>query len=500
MAKYIHVKVAIELLEARPSDWNYVDTLKIGTYSVYSKFDIVYDPNETPADYYNGWEYDPNTGYDYTRNSIAGVSYEKQQQEYFLVHNREIPLWYTVAVDDDFVLPSDIPIIGGSPDGEPGEDPTVDENGDVKFNWPKAIWDAGKEVVSDALEEAGKNAVIKILTPQLGQQLVNSLMNTEEARGLLVNFGNESADVLKKGILGFGNMSATEYKQMSDRLFVETYANFANGLGSVMERNGLLKSNYLDPVYKALNISINNTEYGASDVKFGAGEPQSSNGNDFIVTPGSAIGIDTADGDDVVLMGTGGSSVSDSGGSDTYVAQGNGNEAYFSANSSDVYVTAYEGGASITHFQTGDHDNILGFSRAHFYDQSVAFDRDGNAGQAYRLYQAAFDRKPDASGLGHWIQELDDAATDLISMANSFIVSDEFRITYGTPDTVSNSAFLSLVYQNVLDRSPDDGGFSYWIAELDGGLEREKMLASFSESNENRANVALDIENGIWYV
>ncbi|WP_128755475.1 hypothetical protein [Metarhizobium album] len=145
MAKYIYVKVAIELLEARPSDWNYVDTLKIGSYSVYSKFDIVYDPNETPADYYNGWEYDPNTGYDYTRNSIAGVSYEKQQQEYFLVHNREIPLWYTVAVDDDFVLPSDIPIIGESPDGEPGEDPTVDENGDVKFNWPKAIWDAGKK-------------------------------------------------------------------------------------------------------------------------------------------------------------------------------------------------------------------------------------------------------------------------------------------------------------------------------------------------------------------
>jgi hypothetical protein len=35
--------------------------------------------------------------------------------------------------------------------------------------------------------------------------------------------------------------------------------------------------------------------------------------------------------------------------------------------------------------------------------RAVALDVDGAAGQAYRLYQAAFDRAPDKNGLGYWI-------------------------------------------------------------------------------------------------
>ena len=34
----------------------------------------------------------------------------------------------------------------------------------------------------------------------------------------------------------------------------------------------------------------------------------------------------------------------------------------------------------------------------------LALDINGTAGQVYRLYQAAFDRKPDLVGLGYWIE------------------------------------------------------------------------------------------------
>jgi hypothetical protein len=132
--------------------------------------------------------------------------------------------------------------------------------------------------------------------------------------------------------------------------------------------------------------------------------------------------------------------------------------------------------------------------------RSIAYDNEGAAGQAYRLYQAAFDRAPDIVGLGYWIRELDADKGDLAWMANNFIISDEFRATYGSPETVSNDAFLTLLYNNVLDRNPDAEGYAYWMSELNGGFARERVLASFSESVENKANVAAAIEDGIWFV
>lgn len=138
--------------------------------------------------------------------------------------------------------------------------------------------------------------------------------------------------------------------------------------------------------------------------------------------------------------------------------------------------------------------------RLHFTDAVLALDFDGNAGQAYRLYQAAFDRPPDEVGLGYWVLELDRAIGNLTWMAHNFIISDEFISTYGTPASVTNTDFLNLIYQNVLDRAADGDGFVYWMNELNNGFSREAVLASFSESTENHANVAGAIADGIWYV
>ena len=70
---------------------------------------------------------------------------------------------------------------------------------------------------------------------------------------------------------------------------------------------------------------------------------------------------------------------------------------------------------------------------------------------------------------------------NLNTIANFFAQSFEFQNTYGN---TSNSAYVTLVYNNVLDRSPDAGGLSYWVAQLDDGLPRGQMMVGFSESNE----------------
>lgn len=118
------------------------------------------------------------------------------------------------------------------------------------------------------------------------------------------------------------------------------------------------------------------------------------------------------------------------------------------------------------------------------------------SGEAYRLYKAAFDRTPDQSGLGYWINTLDKGAW-LTSVADSFVSSAEFTAMYG-PDC-TNDHFVKLLYNHVLHRDPDAQGQAYWLGQLDLGLSRGNVLASFSESTENVAQVQPLILNGVQY-
>ena len=137
--------------------------------------------------------------------------------------------------------------------------------------------------------------------------------------------------------------------------------------------------------------------------------------------------------------------------------------------------------------------------RIAFEDQTLAFDAAGLAGQAYRLYQACFDRTPDSEGLGFWIKELDQGAVTLSEAAALFIASEEFTATYGASDMLTDVHYLALLYANVLDRAPDSEGFSYWRGQQEEGITRADMLVHFSESSENIARVAPAVDDGIWF-
>lgn len=141
-------------------------------------------------------------------------------------------------------------------------------------------------------------------------------------------------------------------------------------------------------------------------------------------------------------------------------------------------------------------DTLTAVERLRFSDAVLAFDTDGNAGQAYRLYQAAFDRTPDKAGLTYWVNNLDHGMS-LSNAAASFIASAEFKAAYGDPVAMPSSVFLDTLYANILGRAPDLGGKAYWQGELNRGIAREKVLASFSESTENKAIVGIVIANGI---
>jgi hypothetical protein len=139
--------------------------------------------------------------------------------------------------------------------------------------------------------------------------------------------------------------------------------------------------------------------------------------------------------------------------------------------------------------------------RIEFNNGTLAFDGNGNAGIAYRMYQAAFDRVPDTAGLGYWIRELDNNQVNISSLAANFIVSNEFLRTYGNQQSIKNLDFVELLYQNVLNRTPDSAGQSYWLNQLNNDeITRHNTLASFSDSAENITNIENEISGGIWFI
>jgi hypothetical protein len=139
-------------------------------------------------------------------------------------------------------------------------------------------------------------------------------------------------------------------------------------------------------------------------------------------------------------------------------------------------------------------------TRLYFSDAVVALDIDGNAGQVYRLYQAAFNRKPDLPGLGYWINFLDAGVLpSVFEVADNFYRSDEFRSIYG--NAPSHIDLITRYYRNALQREPDRAGLDYWVDLLNRHvLTPAQVLVYFSESPENKARVNDDIQNGILYV
>lgn len=211
-------------------------------------------------------------------------------------------------------------------------------------------------------------------------------------------------------------------------------------------------------------------------------------GNDKITISGGGgqLSVNAGDGNDSITFGDDGHSVDGGNGTDTAIFAG-ARSAYTVLKTADGYTVHANAAGSAT-------DSLANIERLQFSDTSVAFDISGTGGQAYRLYQAAFDRTPDATGLGYWIHAMD-GGTSLRTVASQFMASKEFTDLYGA--SLSDAAFVDQLYQNVLHRAGDTAGVQYWngILAANSGA-RPDLLASFGESQENQAALIGTIGNG----
>jgi hypothetical protein len=139
-------------------------------------------------------------------------------------------------------------------------------------------------------------------------------------------------------------------------------------------------------------------------------------------------------------------------------------------------------------------DTLQGVERIAFSDVTISFETTGFAAEAYRLYQAAFGRTPDKGGLGYWVTVMHNGVSRQ-AVASEFVKSAEFIKLYAADP--SNKGVLTGIYQNVLHRAPDQAGFDFWLKALDTkAITVSEMLASFSESAENQAQVIGVLQSG----
>lgn len=147
---------------------------------------------------------------------------------------------------------------------------------------------------------------------------------------------------------------------------------------------------------------------------------------------------------------------------------------------------------------------VLAFSESTEYQNSTrivtnlyAEARDAAAwsDDVFRMYQATLGRAPDAGGFLNWTEQLGNGNT-LINALTGFVNSAEFQQRFGTE--LSSEDFVTLLYDNVLERSPDPMGLAGWVDNLDNnGFSRAQVVNGFSQSPEFIARTDADVKDWI---
>src|SRR5215208_2145144 len=86
--------------------------------------------------------------------------------------------------------------------------------------------------------------------------------------------------------------------------------------------------------------------------------------------------------------------------------------------------------------------------------------------QVQQLYIAYFGRPADTVGQAYWAAQIDAANGSIASVIAGFSASTESQALFGNSTTAQK---VSAIYQNAFGRAPEATGLAYWVAQLDSG-------------------------------
>ncbi len=322
--------------------------------------------------------------------------------------------------------------------------------------------------------------------------------------------GSDLSDIIKVTIPASGDwwaMTATSaYPTTSSwRVFIDDYNYYVSNDSLNYIQRGV--QHYADGRTSVVPLALSPAKYDDLLIRGVTGQKEAyvlliGTGTDVLGNYESFLNTQTVDsagktvitgntGNNMISVASGNASIDGGSGVDTAIFSGSKSAYSITPNADGTYTTT-----GTTTGTTGT-DTLANVERLIFSDGNLALDINGAAGEAYRVYQAAFDRTPDTSGLGYWISTMDKGAS-LDQVAGGFLSSAEFTSLYGSNPTTEQ--FITKLYNNVLHRAPELAGFNWWVNAVDtGAMTKAQALAGFAESAENKAALIGVISHGIEY-
>ena len=237
--------------------------------------------------------------------------------------------------------------------------------------------------------------------------------------------------------------------------------------GSAQTQNMVL---YLEPGYWGYIGSKASTISSAGQVTVNFGSVLENviggSGNDQITGNSAANQFTGGAGNDSLTGGAGNDSFVNLVGRDV-VNGGDGTDILQLASAANqATVLKMRSNAFVVQDKSGNLGLVRDVEQLQYSNQTVALSTLGlyqNVDQLLtQIYVAAFRRAPEAGGYDYWMQL--NAAQGIVAVANTIFDVASVKVIY--PTTMSNTEFVTAIYQNVFNRAPEQAGLDYWISTL----------------------------------
>lgn len=106
-------------------------------------------------------------------------------------------------------------------------------------------------------------------------------------------------------------------------------------------------------------------------------------------------------------------------------------------------------------------------------------------GFVYRMYKTVLGREPEEGGFNYWVRELESGRSTAAQLVSDFFDSAEYKAK-----GKSNDAVLNDCYQAMMNRGPDTEGYNYWMERLNVGMSSDAVCSGFVSSAEFKALAA----------
>ena len=111
---------------------------------------------------------------------------------------------------------------------------------------------------------------------------------------------------------------------------------------------------------------------------------------------------------------------------------------------------------------------------------AVSIDTETNSGFVTLLYNNILDRDPDPTGLANQVAALD-AGMSRMDLVYNLIFSEECQ---NKISGYTNEQFIEFLYQAIFGRDADSGGLTNWLAAMGTGMTKEDVVNAFTHSEE----------------